>query len=284
MTESSTQPETNAPAKTDDEAVEIVEQPAVMSQQPAITSATSATSATPSTIIWTPRFIVLFALTLVFALSVDSLLTQTVLSRLLSETWVSLAHLLPALVCLLTTIIVTRSWWVRLGAIFASTWVIFISINHLLSFYTLDPSLPIPSLLNATICGALLGAYICLSIDRTPFTRWDIWFFRAVLFVSICALPLINFATPPENRTLNTFESDIAALSLVLSLLVWWARPSCWKIQPGLALLLGLVPAIQLLLSIVPGLGSGATNFYLTQVSLLCFLLATMRLLKGQLR
>jgi len=280
MTESSTQPETNETAQTDNAGIEVVEQPAELTPQ---TANSSATSTTPTALIWTPRFMLLFALTLVIVMSVDSLLTQAVISRLLSETWVSLAHLLPAFACLLATIIITRSWWARLGAIFASIWVLFISINHLLSFYTLDPSSTIPSLLNATFCSALLGAYICLSIDRTPFTRWDSWFFRFILIGSIFVVPLIYIATPAENRTLNTLESDLAALALIFSLLVWWARPSCWKIQLGLAFLFGIVPAIELLLAI-PSLGSGRTNFYLTQVSLLCFLLATMRLLKGQLR
>ncbi|HEY6410443.1 MAG TPA: hypothetical protein VIY29_23570, partial [Ktedonobacteraceae bacterium] len=268
MTESSTQPETNETAQTDNAGIEFVEQPAELTQQTTTSSAISPTPPphpTSTAPIWTPRFMLLFALTLVIVMSVDSLLTQTVMSRLLSEAWVSLAHLLPAFACLLATIIVTRSWWVRLGAIFASIWVLFMSINHLLYLYTLDPNSTIPSLLNVTICSALLGAYICLSIDRTPFTRWDSWFFRFILIGSIFVVPLIYIATPAENRTLNTIESDLAALALAFSLLVWWARPSCWKIQPGLALFFGIVPAIELLLSVVPGLGTGATNFYLTQ-------------------
>jgi hypothetical protein len=275
MTESSTQPEANETAKAANAGIEFVEQPVEITQQ---TTTSSAISPTP---IWTPRFMLLFALTLVIAMSVDSLLTQVVVNRLLSETWVSLAHLLPAFACLLATIIVTRSWWVRLGAIFASIWILFTSINHLLSLYTLDPSSTIPSLLNVTFCSALLGAYICLSIDRTTFSRWDTWFFRLILIGSILAVPLIYIATPAVNRTLNTIESALAALALALSLLVWWARPSCWKIQPGLAFLFGMVPAIEFLLAI-PSIATGATNFYLTQISLLCFLLATMRLLKGQ--
>lgn len=283
MAESSTQPEINATSQTDNldnPASDFVEQPAVETHLPATTSATSTT---PSTIIWTPRFIVLFALTLVIALSADSLLTQIVLHRIFRESWTSLAHLLPAFVCLQATIIVARSWWVRLGAIFASIWALFISLNHFLYFFTLDSSSSIPSLLNAINCSALFGAYLCFSIDRTPFTRWDTWFFRIVLIVSICAAPLIYVFTPVDNRALNTIESGLAALALVLSLLVWWARPSCWKIQPGLALLFGMLPAIQLLLSL-PGIGTGATNIYFTQVSLLCFLLGAMRLLKAQLR
>jgi hypothetical protein len=279
MAESTIQPETNEAAATVDPATKFVEKPADLSQQ---TATSSAASPSPSAPIWTPRFIVLFALVLVTGLSIDSLLTPVIIAHQISLTWASLVHLLPALACLLATIIVTRSWWVRLGAIFASVWVLFIGLNHFLSLYTLVPNSPVPSLLNVIICSALFGAYICLSLDRTPLTRWDTWFFSAALIVSICAVPLAYWITPPANRTLNTIDSDIAALSLALSLLVWWARPSCWKIQPGPTLLFGLLPAIQLLLSF-PSIDTNSTNIYLTQVSLLFFLLATMRLLKGQL-
>src|SRR5579859_2867 len=126
MTESSTQPETNETAQTDNAGSEFVEQPAELTPQ---TVNSSATSTTPPALIWTPRFMLLFALTLIIVMSVDSLLTQAVMSRFLSEAWVSLAHLLPAFAYLLATIIVTRSWWVRLGAIFASIWILFISIK-----------------------------------------------------------------------------------------------------------------------------------------------------------
>lgn len=246
-----------------------------------------AVSTTSATIIWTPRFIVLFALVLVIGLSVASLLTQVWSSHLIQAPWLLLFHLLLLFTCLLATTIITRSRWIRMGGIFGSIWIIFTGINSFLPLFvpisTLYLGSPVPSLLNATISSALFGTSICLSIERTLLTKWDIWFFRLALIGSISAILLIYFITPAENRSLNAFESDVAALALVLSLFVWWARPSCWKVQPGLTLLFGLLPAIELLLSI-PSIGTGSTNFYLTQVSLLCCLLGFIRLLQGELR
>lgn len=237
----------------------------------------------PASIIWTPRFIVLFATVLVLGLSIESLFTLGWTSHTIQAPWILLAETLLNFVCLIVTAFISRSLWIRLGGIFGSIWAIFTSINLFLPVSTLDPNAPIFSLLNAIICSSLLGASICLSIERTLLTKWDIWFFRLVLGGSICAIPLIYFITPSENRTLNAFESAIAALTLVLSLLVWWARPSSWKVQPGLTLLFGLLPAIELLLTF-PTIGTGSTNFYLSQVSLLCLLLAILRLLQGTIR
>jgi len=242
---------------------------------------------TSATVIWTPRFIVLFALALVIGLSVDSLLTQVWSSRLIRAPWILLFHLLLLFTCLIATTIISRSRWIRMGGVFGSIWIIFTAINSFLPLFvpiaTLDLGSPIPSLLNATISSALFGASICLSIEHTLLTKWDIWFFRLALIGSTCAILLIYFITPAVNRSLNVFESDVAALALVLSLLVWWARPSCWKVQPGPTLLFGLVPAIELLLSI-PSIGKGSINFFLTQVFLLCFLLGFIRLLQSELR
>src|SRR2546430_3137103 len=65
-----------------------------------------AVSTTSATVIWTPRFIVLFALALVIGLSVDSLLTQVWSSRLIRAPWILLFHLLLLFTCLIAT---TRS-------------------------------------------------------------------------------------------------------------------------------------------------------------------------------
>jgi hypothetical protein len=273
MTESITAQDTSKPGEVPDSSISLDQQAENQTQK-------SMMSTIPANVIWTPRFIVLFAIMLVLGLSVESLLTQAWVGHLIQAPWVLLSETLLAFGCLIATALISRSRWIRLGAIFGSIWAIFTSINLFIPVNSLDPSTPIFSLLNAIICSALLGTFICFSIERTFLTKWDNWFFRLALIGSICAVPLIFFITLPENRSLSAFESGIAALMLVLSLLVWWARPSCWNVQPGLTLLFGLLPAIELLLS-VPTIGTGSTNFYLTQVSLLCFLLALMRLLKG---
>jgi hypothetical protein len=273
MTESITAQGTSKPEEVPDSSINLDQQEEHQTQK-------SMVSRVPANVIWTPRFIVLFAIMLVLGLSVESLLTQAWSAHLIQARWVLLSETLLALVCLIVTAIISRSSWIRLGAIFGSIWAIFTSINLFIPVSSLDPSTPIFSLLNAIICSALFGSFICFSIEHTFLTKWDHWFFRLALVGSICVVPLIFFITPPENRSLSGFESGVAALMLILSLLVWWARPSCWNVQPGLTLLFGLLPAIELLLS-VPTIGTGSTNFYLTQVSLLCLLLALMRLLQG---
>lgn len=276
MTESITAQDTSKPGEVPDSSISLDKQAEYQTQQAMV-------STIPANIIWTPRFIVLFAIMLVLGLSVESLLTQALSVHLMQVPWVLLSEILLAFSCLIVTVIISPSRWMRLGAIFGFIWAIFTSINLFVPVSSLDPGTPIFSLLNAIICSALFGTFICFSIEHTFLTTWDHWFFRLALIGSICAVPLIFFITPPENRSVSAFGSSVAALMLVLSLLVWWARPSCWKVQPCLTLLFGLLPAIELLLS-VPTIGTGSTNLYLSQVSLLCLLLALMRLLQGMKR
>jgi hypothetical protein len=279
MADSITQPGTNDIKESADPIISLDEQ---LTQNTQLVAATG--NSTPAAnVIWTPRFIVIFALSLVIGLSADSLLTQGWANHYYSSAWVALGHLILAFGLLVVIIFVTRSWWVRLGGLFGCLWAIFASINIILSFYTLDPASPLPAYSNAAICSALLACYICLSVERTPFTAWDTWFFRLVIIVGACAVALAYFITPEESRSLGTLESDIAALGLVLCILVWWIRPSCWKIQPGPTLLFGLTPTISLLLSI-PGIWNGQSNFYFGQLSFLCFILGTIRLLKCEIR
>ena len=279
MADSITQPDTNDTQEPGGLITRLDEQLAQNTPQVAATG----NSMPAAKIIWTPRFIVIFSLFLVIGLSADSLLTQGWANHYYPSAWVTLGHLVLAFGFLVAIIAITRSWWVRLGSIFGCFWVIFIGINTLLSFYTLDPASPLPAYLNAAICSALLGCYICLSSARTPLTAWDTWFFRMVLIAGICTITLVYFITPAASRSLSALESDIAALGLILCVLVWWLRPSCWKIQPCPTLLFGLTPAFILLLSI-PGIWNGESNFYVGQLSLLCFLLGTIRLLKCEIR
>ena len=259
---------------------------------------------TPSTdsqpaVIWTPRFMVIFTLALVFGLSIESLLTQGWLNRAYTGQWVFQAHVILICFCWLALLIVARSSWVRLGSIFGCIWALFMTANITIDALNLHPG----SLahVSAATCIALLGSYICLSIARTPFSRLDTWLFGLAPIAGILAVALIYFLTPAHARSLSTLESAIATVALVLSLLVWWIRPTSWKAQPGPTFLFGCVPALLLLLSI-PGMGFNSSNyflahvvlhpisnlapnepgFFLSQVALLCLLLGTMRVLKGE--
>ncbi|HYK83952.1 MAG TPA: hypothetical protein VEV19_01210 [Ktedonobacteraceae bacterium] len=236
-----------------------------------------------STIIWTPRFIVLFALTLAIGLTADSLFTMAWSLHYVTAAWVSLGYIVLITGCLLGTVCVARSPWSRLGGIFGTAWAIFTSVDLVLTLYTLAPTSPVPAYLNAAISSALLGTYLCLSLEQTSLTRWDGWFFSMALLVSLTILCLTYFLAPAASRSLAPVASNIAATLLALSILVWWLRPSCWKTQPGPTLLFGLMPAIFLLLNVTT-LGKGQPNFFLSQIAYLFLLLGTMRIFQGELR
>lgn len=281
MADSVIQPAASATEASGEPVVEPKEQHMVKAQEEASTAAGASSISPP--IIWTPRFIVVFALTLVIGLSAESIIVLGWISHDYSAQWPLLAHIALIFACLVAIILATRSRWIRTGGIFGCIWAIFTAINLIVTFYTLDPTSPIPAYLNASICSALLGCYICLSIDRVPFTAWDTWFFRLALITAICGVPLAYFIKPAIDRSVSIIESAVAAIGLVFCILVWWLRPSCWKTQPGPTFFFGLTPTIILLLSI-PSLGSGSTNVFLSQVALLSFLLGALRILQGELK
>lgn len=284
MAESIVQPDTNDSSEHNDLTGEAdqVQTTSNGIEEDVLIPASSALSTT-STIIWTPRFIIIFALTLAIGLSADSLLTMAWGQHLITAAWVPLGHVMLITGGLLAIIYVACSWWSRLGGIFGCIWAIFITIGLLLTFVTLDPASPVPAYLNAATSSALLGTYLCLSLQQTFLTRWDGWFFSIALLISLGVLLLTYFLMPAASRSLTPVGSGIAATLLVLSILVWWLRPSCWKTQPGTTFLLGLTPAIFLLLNITT-LGKGQPNFFLSQVAYLSLLLGTMRVLQGELR
>lgn len=256
-----------------------------------------------TTVIWTPLFIVIFALTLVFGLSIESLLTQGWLNNLYTGQWVFQAHVILICLCWLGLSILTRSSWIRVGSIFGCIWALFMTLNLIVSSLHTDLASRILTHVNAATCIALLGSYICLSIDRTPISRLDAWFFGLAPIAGSIGVALIYYLTPSNVRSLSTLESAIATIAIVLSLLVWWIRPTSWKTQPGPTFLYGCVPLLLLLLSI-PHMGSNLSNYFLahvvrhpvsylstneanfffSQVALLCLLLGTMRLIFCEIR
>src|SRR6266704_1455303 len=281
MADGGTQPGIGATEAADETTNRVDEEDtAKTAQQP---TTTEDGSTTPSTVIWTPRFMVIFALTLAMGLSAESVLTQGWTSHYYAGQWVLMGHVAVIFACFIAIMIVTRSWWLRVGTIFGCTWAIFTGINLVVSFYQLDPGSPIPAYLNAIISCALLRAYICLSAENTPFTAWDSWFFRFALIIGAGGVLLSYFIKPPVERSVSIIESAAAAIAVVFCVFVWWLRPSCWKAQPGPTFLFGVMPAFILLLSI-PSLGRGATNLYLSQVSLLAVILGSMRILQGELK
>jgi len=254
-------------------------------------------------VIWTPRCIIIFVLTLVIGLSTESLLTQGWLDHYYTGQWVFQVHVILIFFCWLALAVRTRTGWVRIGSILGCIWALFMTLNITISALDVDPSSPVLFYLNAATCIALLGSYLCLSIDKTPFSRLDAWFFGLAPITGSIAVALIYFLTPSYERSLNNLESDIATIALVLSLLIWWIRPTSWKAQPGPTFLFGSVPLLLLLLAI-PSMGFNESNFFLahvvlypisnplknepdfflSQVALLCLLLGTIRLIFSELR
>jgi len=250
-------------------------------------------------IIWSPRFIVIFALTLVCGLSIESLLTQGWLNGYYTGLWVFQVHVIFVCLGWLALLVLAHSNWVRIGSIFGIIWALFITLHIIINSLHSDLALGVHALVNAATCTALLGSYICLSIDNAPISRLDAWFFGLAPIVACIAVTLIYFLTPTNERSLTTLENAIATIALVLSLLVWWIRPTSWKSQPGPTFLFGSVPFILLILALsakefnpsnyflakvlmgpIPYLLTNESNFFFSQVALLCLFLGIMRVLQ----
>jgi hypothetical protein len=288
MTESITQPEMGHP---NDGGVETVEIAPISKRQVSENSAQLpddpselplAHNSTP--IIWTPRFIVIFALTLVIGLSISSLMTQGMLNGYYPPQAILLTLVIFALGGWIAVVILIRSLWVRAGGIFGSIWAIFMGIHLGVSLLPIDPNASILLHLSASTNSALLGSYICLSIDRTPFHRWDGWFFRLAPILGIGAVAAGVFLLPADMHSLRNLESATVSVTLILCILVWWVRPSCWRGQPGVTFLFGTVPFILFLLNL-PGITDREGHFFFfTQVALLSLLLGIMRVLQGGIK
>jgi hypothetical protein len=254
-------------------------------------------------IIWTPRFIVICALALVSGLSIASLLTQGWLNGIYTGQSVFQVYLILIIIGWLALLLFAHSNWIRTGSIFGCIWALFMTLNIILSTQHSDLASRVQALVNAATCIALLGSYICLSIDNTPFSSVDAWFFGLAPVVGSIAVALIYVLVPLDERSLNIVENAIASVALVLSLLVWWIRSSSWKTKPGPTFLFSCVPLIFLLLAIsgtgfdpsnyflanvllrpIPNLSTNETNFVISQVALLCLLLGLMRVLQAECR
>jgi hypothetical protein len=236
-----------------------------------------------SPIIWTPRFIVIFALTLAGGLSLASLTTQGWDNHYYQPEWILLGNTAILFAVWSAISICARSLWARIGGIFGCLWTIFTAINFVASLLTVNVGLAVIAYLNAATNTALFICYCVFSTSHIPFRSWDRWFFRIAPVVGGC-LALTGFFFPPQFvGRVPGLASTTAATALYLAIAAWWLRPSCWKTQPGAAFFLGMAPLISLMLAI-PHAFNGSSNFFFLQISLLCSLLGAMRLLQGELR
>ncbi|HEY6542062.1 MAG TPA: hypothetical protein VIZ18_14055 [Ktedonobacteraceae bacterium] len=252
-------------------------------------------------VIWTPRFIILFTVTLAFGLSLESLLTQGWAIRWFTGIWVFLGHLVLVSVSWIILMRVSRSRWMRLGAVFGLIFVAFVTINIMLQSLLFQPSSYLLAHVNVVTFLALAGCYICLTIDRLPVGSWDAWVLGLTPVLGIVLLVPVYILR--SDRSLAGLENSISVVALILSTLIWWIRPTCWRNAPGPTLLFGGVPLLLLLLDMA-FIGSGSFNFFpvnvtqnatatfssrqtvffFSQVVLLFLLLAVMRLVYSEKR
>lgn len=237
-------------------------------------------SSPPTSYIWTPRFIGIFALVLIVGLSSASLLTRGWVNNFYRGEWVLLVQTAGLFCCWSAGVVLARSQWVRLGSIFGCIWTLFTATSFVINLLPVNFQFALAAHLNAATNSALLCSYICLSIARVPFRRWDSWFFKIGPIVGIGAIVATRILSLSSVRTL---EGPIAAVALFFCVLVWWLRPSCWSSQPSPTLLFGLAPLLLILLTIANAADAEA-NFFFSQIVLLCILLGVIRVLQGELR
>lgn len=238
---------------------------------------------TSAPIIWTPRFIMLFFLTLVIGLSAESLLTQGWLNGVYRAEWVILAHALLILTCLIAVIIQSRSSWVRVGCIFGCIWAVFTGASDVITLLGISGrSIIILQLQAATAC-ALLAMYICFSTHRILFRYWDSIFFWLAPLVGGGAVALLYILARTDPHHTRVLVNATITVLLWLCVAIWWIRPSCWQSQPCITFLFGIVPLLILLL---PQLNTGdhSAYFFFSQVLLLCILLGVIRVRQGEIR
>ncbi|HEY4383320.1 MAG TPA: hypothetical protein VGN34_02435 [Ktedonobacteraceae bacterium] len=229
-------------------------------------------------VIWTPGFMVLFGIVCTLGLSLASVLTQGWLNGYYPGDAVLLGYALIVLGLLLTLLRRTKNLWLRFAALFGCGWIVLTSCSFLVNIFQLTNEPIVAPHINAAATSALLGAFVCLSLDSAYFNRWDRWFFRlapVILVVSLLAAYVFG------SFQLIILENTFAGVALCLAIATWWLRLSCWRSQPLPAFLFGLVPLIQLLF-ILPH--SSEANFFYTQVLFLAMILGLLRVLQKERR
>ena len=249
-------------------------------------------------IIWTPRFLLAFAIALVLGISADSLLASGWSTHFITGDGYMflLGHIALSLVGWLVLGITTRSRWMRLGSIFGVICAAFLTFNVFTNILGLDPNAPAQSYINIASCTALLGAYLGLSIEDSLLSTWDLWLFWLVAILGSAGV-ILTYVLIPQ-ISLITLENIVATTVLCAACLVWWGRPSCWKRCPGPTFIFGLVPLIQLAMAPVNSslhdffflevltsrisTYNNLNNFFFAQFILLCLFLGCMRLARSE--
>jgi hypothetical protein len=237
---------------------------------------------TAPTVVWTPRFMVLFASLFVLGSSVASILTQVWLNDLLSAAAIQLFYTAFALGSSLLITFKIQNVWMRTGGIFACVWCLLMGLHFAIPAVSeLDPHTALVAHLDIATQCAFLGAATCFSVSSRPLRRWDTWFFYLLPIIGAVIIGLNVLLAPTGLPAGNFNESMIVTALSYLSVLIWWFRPANWSVQPDVTFLAGTIPLLQMLFT---GSGYHASDvaFFMTLIVLLFFFLLNLRLLHGK--
>jgi hypothetical protein len=237
----------------------------------------------PHLIIWTPSFIVVFFLTLVTGLSVESLLTQGWLNRAYNVQKILLGHIIIILGSLIVLVIKGRSTWIRVGGIFGCIWAVFTGASYIAILLGIASRSVIELEFQAATACALLGTYICFSTHNIPFRRWDSLFFWLAPIAGGGAVAILYAHSLANSHHARELIDATTTVLLWLSVAIWWLRPSCWRSQPCITFLFGLTTLLMIAVPSIPNDSMG-TPLFVSQLLLLCMLLGILRVVQGEIR
>ena len=234
-------------------------------------------------IVWTPSFIVVFFVTLVTGLSIESLLTQGWLNGAYNVQKILLAHVVTILGSLIALVIKGRSTWIRTGGIFGCIWAVFTSASYIAILLGVASRSAIELEFQAATACALLGTYICFSTHNIPFRRWDSLFFWLAPIAGGGAVAILYAHSLANSHHARELIDATTTVLLWLSVAIWWLRPSCWRSQPCITFLFGLTTLLMIAVPSIPNDSMG-TPLFVSQLLLLCMLLGILRVVQGEIR
>ncbi len=238
---------------------------------------------TTSPTIWTPRFIMIFFLTAVIGLSVESVFTQGWLNKAYNAQWVLLIHVLLILGGMVVLSVKGHALWIRMGGIFGCIWAIFTGASYVATLFGISGHSLVALQFQAVTACALLATYICFSTHHIAFRRWDSLFFWLAPFVSGASVGVAYILSRTDPHHTRVLISATTTVLLSLCVAIWWLRPSCWRSQPCITFLFGVAALLLLLVPLTSNDALG-TPFFLSQVLLLCVLLGVVRVVQGEIR
>nr|BBH88471.1 hypothetical protein KTC_32220 [Thermosporothrix sp. COM3] len=236
-------------------------------------------------IIWTPRFIISFGVIAILWLSCAGVIAHSWLNGyrfFRSDNRFLLGQTALLLVVWAVFFFVSRRSWGKLAAVFGIVWSAFLVAGVAIKYFVLPVDGSVGIYLDTMSSVALLGAFVCLSLNRVPVRRWDTIFFGLALIGSILLFFYRFWKFPEEARTLENMEAVVSTLAIYLSICVWWLRPSCWRFQPGPALLFGMVAVLTVMVGKIHS--HPELVFFFQQTVYLVMLLGQLRLIQGELK